>query len=197
MVVASLVWGLATYLIMTGLTPIVPRGDIVAFMIAVNIILIGAMIAILWVQIRGLYKAWRQKIPGARLHARVVALFSVIALIPAVTLATGSTITFSRGLETWFGQRTRAIIENSLEVANAYLEEHGAVIRADVVNMAKDLDDAEPLVARRTRGTCAICCLPRPACATCPSPTSSTARPRCCSPPSRTSASPTWRRRSS
>lgn len=60
-VVASLVWGLATYLIMTGLTPIVPRGDIVAFMIAVNIILIGAMIVILWVQICGLYKAWRQR----------------------------------------------------------------------------------------------------------------------------------------
>ncbi len=147
-VVASLLWGLATYLIMTGLTPVVPRNDIVALMIAVNLILIGAMIAILWVQIRGLRQAWKQKVAGARLHARVVALFSVIALIPAVPLATGATITFSRGLDSWFGQRTRGIIENSLEVANAYLEEHGAVIRADVVNMGKDLDDAQPLVTK-------------------------------------------------
>ncbi len=147
-VVASLVWGLATYLIMTGLTPVTPRNDIVAIMIAVNLILIGTMIAILWVQIRGLRQAWKQKIPGARLHARVVALFSVIALIPAVPLATGATVTFSRGLDSWFGQRTRSIVENSLEVANAYLEEHGAVIRSDVINMAKDLDDAQPLVAK-------------------------------------------------
>jgi two-component system, NtrC family, nitrogen regulation sensor histidine kinase NtrY len=147
-VVASLLWGLATYLIMTGLTPVVPRNDIVALMIAVNVILICAMIAILWVQIRGLRQAWKQKIAGARLHARVVTLFSVIALIPAVPLATGATITFSRGLDSWFGQRTRGIIENSLEVANAYLEEHGAVIRSDVVNMAKDMDDAQPLVAK-------------------------------------------------
>ena len=147
-VVASLVWGLATYLIMTGLTPIVPRNDIVALMIAVNVILIGAMIAILWVQISGLRQAWKQKIAGARLHARVVALFSFIALLPALTLATGATITFSRGLDSWFGQRTRAIVENSLEVANAYLEEHGAVIRADIVNMAKDIDDAQSVIAR-------------------------------------------------
>ena len=34
------------------------------------------------------------------------------------------------------------IVANSLDVANAYLEEHGQVIRTDIVNMAKDLDDA-------------------------------------------------------
>ena len=39
------------------------------------------MIAIVWIQIQGLWKAWQEKIPGARLHARVVALFSVIALL--------------------------------------------------------------------------------------------------------------------
>src|SRR5690606_11382569 len=37
---------------------------------------------------------------------------------------------------------TREIIANSLDVANAYLEEHGQVIRTDIVNMVKDLDDA-------------------------------------------------------
>lgn len=147
-VVASLIWGLATYLIMTGLTPIVPRNDIVALMIAVNVILICAMIAILWVQISGLRQAWKQKIAGARLHARVVALFSFIALLPALTLATGATITFSKGLDSWFGQRTRSIVENSLEVANAYLEEHGAVIRSDIINMAKDIDDAQAVITR-------------------------------------------------
>ena len=36
---------------------------------------------------------------------------------------------------------------NSLNVAHAYLEEHGQVIRTDIVNMAKDLDDAAPTVA--------------------------------------------------
>ncbi|NOU05777.1 MAG: PAS domain-containing sensor histidine kinase, partial [Hyphomicrobiaceae bacterium] len=35
-----------------------------------------------------------------------------------------------------------AIIDNTLEVAGAYLEEHGQIIRTDTVSMAKDLDDA-------------------------------------------------------
>jgi two-component system, NtrC family, nitrogen regulation sensor histidine kinase NtrY len=147
-VVAALLWGLATYLILTGLTPIIPRGTVVAIMVSVNLILIGAMIAIIWVQIQGLWNAWQQKIAGARLHGRVVALFSFIALLPAVTLATGATVSFARGLDGWFGERTLTIISDSMEVANAYLEEHGAVIRSDVVNMAKDMDDAAKTVAK-------------------------------------------------
>jgi two-component system nitrogen regulation sensor histidine kinase NtrY len=145
---ASVVWGLMTYLILTGLTPIVPRGPIVAIMVSVNIVLIVAMIAIIWVQIRGLWKAWQEKIAGARLHARVVALFSGIALLPAIILSTGATITFSRALDNIFSQRTTTIIENSMEVANAYLEEHGQVIRTDVVNMARDLDDAATTIGQ-------------------------------------------------
>jgi two-component system, NtrC family, nitrogen regulation sensor histidine kinase NtrY len=147
-VVASLLWSLATFLIMTGLTPVRPGGPIVAIMVSVNLILIGALIAIIWVQVQGLWDAWQKKIAGARLHARVVALFSFIALVPALTLATGATISFSRGLDSYFGQRTLSIIENSMEVAGTYLEEHGAVIRTDAINMAKDLDDAKALVDR-------------------------------------------------
>ncbi|HXF53142.1 MAG TPA: PAS domain-containing sensor histidine kinase, partial [Hyphomicrobiaceae bacterium] len=81
-----------------------------------------------------------------RLHVRVVALFSIIAVLPAILLAVAATITFSRSIDSWFSVRTRQIIEHSLDVANAYLEEHGQVIRNDVVNMAKDLDAAPPAV---------------------------------------------------
>jgi two-component system nitrogen regulation sensor histidine kinase NtrY len=44
-----------------------------------------------------------------------------------------------------------SIVLNSLNVANAYLDEHGQVIRTDIVNMAKDLDDAAPHVAGDAR----------------------------------------------
>jgi len=141
-VILSLVSGLATYLILTGLTPIVPRNDIVLAVLFINVVLIIAMFAVISWQAIGLWKAWRDKEAGARLHVRIVALFSIIAALPAMLLAIGATTTFSRSLDNWFSTRTREIIANSLDVANAYLEEHGQVIRTDIVNMAKDLDDA-------------------------------------------------------
>ena len=141
-VILSLVSGLATYLILTGLTPIVPRNEIVLAVLFINVVLIAAMFVVIGWQAIGLARAWRDKEAGARLHARIVLLFSIIAALPAILLAIGATTTFSRSLDSWFSTRTRQIIANSLDVANAYVEEHGQVIRTDIVNMAKDLDDA-------------------------------------------------------
>jgi two-component system nitrogen regulation sensor histidine kinase NtrY len=141
-VVLSLISALGTYYILTGLTSIAPRGDVVFIVLLVNVVLILAMIALLAWQMAGLARAWREKLPGARLHIRIVALFSVIAALPALVLAIAATVTFSRSLDGWFSDRSLTILNSSLEVANSYLDEHGQVIRTDIVNMARDLDRA-------------------------------------------------------
>lgn len=141
-VLLSLVSAFATYFILTGLTPVPPRGDVVFVVLLVNVVLIIAMIALLLWQVVGLARAWRERIPGARLHIRIVALFSVIAALPTLLLAIGATVTFSRSLDSWFSTRTREIVSSSRDVAAAYLDEHGQVIRTDIVNMARDLDAA-------------------------------------------------------
>jgi two-component system nitrogen regulation sensor histidine kinase NtrY len=146
----SVVSGLATYLILTGLTPIVPRNDVVLTALIINVLLMVAMLALIIIQMIGLARAWRKKVAGARLHARIVALFSLIAALPALLLAIAATTTFSRALDSWFNQQTQAIVQNSLVVGSAYLLEHGQVIRTDIVNMARDLDDAAASVAGDT-----------------------------------------------
>ncbi len=146
-VTLAVVSGLATYLILTGLTPIVPRSSVVLTVLFINVAMIIAMIVVISWPIHGLWQAWRRRVAGARLHVRIVALFSIIAAIPAILLAIAATTTFSRSLDGWFSVRTRQIVENSLDIANAYLVEHGQVIRTDIVNMAKDLDDASDDVA--------------------------------------------------
>jgi len=141
-VLMSLVSALATYLILTNLTPIIPRDDVVVIVLALNLILIIAMVGVIAFQAVGLVRSWRRKVPGARLHARIVALFSLITALPALVLAVAATTTFSRALDNRFNEQTTTIVQNSLNVAYAYLEEHGQIIRTDIVNMGKDLDDA-------------------------------------------------------
>ena len=148
-VVLSLISGLATYLILTGLTPIAPRNDVVVLVLLLNIVLILAMFAVIGVQAVGLWRAWQRKVAGARIHVRIVGLFTVIAALPAILLAVAATASFSRSIDNWFSTRTRTIVASSLDVARAYLDEHGQIIRTDVVNMAKDIDD----LAGRSRPT--------------------------------------------
>ncbi len=139
-VVLSLVSALATFLILTGLTPITPRNEVVLTALFVNVLLIVAMIVVVAWQGYGLWRAWREKVAGARLHVRIVILFSLIAALPTMLLAIAATTTFSRSLDGWFSNRTLAIINNSLDVAKSYVEEHGQVIRTDIANMARDVD---------------------------------------------------------
>ncbi len=151
-VVLSLCSGLATYLILTGLTPIVPTHLVVVGVLLINVVLVLAMILIIAWQVTGLWLARQRQVAGAQLHVRIVSLFSVIAVMPAILLAIFASISLDRGLDHWFSVRTKSIIQNSIDVATAYLQEHGQVIRADTVAMARDVDEAVELVKSQPQG---------------------------------------------
>jgi len=151
-VVLALIAALATFVVLTGLTPISPSGDVVPATLLINAILILAMFAVIGWQLAGLVQAWRDKVPGARLQVRIVALFSLIAVLPAVLLSLAAATTFSRSLDGLFAKRTREIIDNAGEVARAYIEVHGQLIRTDILNMARDVDAGKAAEASETGG---------------------------------------------
>jgi len=150
--VLSLCSGLATYVVLTGLTPIVPTHLVVVCVLLINLVLVLAMVGIIAWQVTGLWLAKRRQVAGAQLHVRIVSLFSVIAVVPAILLAIFASVSLDRGLDHWFSSRTKSIIQNSIDVATAYLQEHGQVIRADTVAMAKDIDEAVDLVKSQPQG---------------------------------------------
>ncbi|HEX5931684.1 MAG TPA: PAS domain-containing sensor histidine kinase [Methyloceanibacter sp.] len=143
--VLSLCSGLATYVILTGLTPIKPTDNVVVVVLFINLVPVLAMIAIIAWQVTGLWLARQRQAAGAQLHVRIVSLLSVIALVPAILLAIFASISLGRGLDYWFSVRTQAIVQNSMEVAEAYLEEHEQVIRANTVAMARYIDEGAGL----------------------------------------------------
>lgn len=145
-VVLSLLSGFSTYLILTGLTPIVPTHYVVVTVLLINVVLVLAMIGIITWQVLELWRARKREAAGARLHVRIVSLFSVIAVIPAILLAVFASISLDRGLDHWFSTRTQSLMEDSINVALAYVREHGNVIRADVVGMAAAIDQNASLV---------------------------------------------------
>ncbi len=76
---------------------------------------------------------------SGRLHTRLVALFSVIAAVPTVLVAIFASLLFQSGLEFWFSDRARTMLENTVEVArSAYRYELGRVGN-EATTMAADL----------------------------------------------------------
>jgi two-component system nitrogen regulation sensor histidine kinase NtrY len=69
-------------------------------------------------------RAERGGLGSGRLHIRLVALFSVIAAVPTVLVAIFASILFQSGLEFWFSNRARGMLENASAIAqNVYQQE--------------------------------------------------------------------------
>src|ERR1700750_1933402 len=90
-------------------------------------------------------QARRRGRAAARLHVQIVSLFSVIAVLPAVMVSIVANITIERGLDRLFSGPTREVIQNSLSIASAYMQEHAQLIRGDIIGMANDIAGTQRL----------------------------------------------------
>ena len=141
----ALLSAFATFIVLADLTPISPTHYVVVTLLLVNastvLLLLGIIVREVWLVVQ----ARRAGRAGARLHVRIVGLFAIIAAFPAILVAIVASVTLDRGLDKLFSSRTRAAIENSLIVAEAYLRDHAQIVRSDILVMAVDMARAEPV----------------------------------------------------
>lgn len=149
--VLGLMSGVFTYLVLSNLTPLRPSPVIIWSLLSTNIFIVTGLVFIIGWQLVAINRARRAKRAGAKLHSRLVTLFAVIASVPAILVAIFATVTLDRGLDSWFSNRTKAIINNTTAVANAYLSEHREGLRRDVLMMARDLTRAAEVLMEDTR----------------------------------------------
>ena len=144
-VATALLSAFLTFVVLSGLTPIEPTKEIVYSFLLINAATILLLVAIISREVWQVIQARRRGRAAARLHVQIVALFSIIAVLPAVVVAIVANITLDRGLDRLFSGPTRAAIENSLNIAHAYVNEHAYLINGDILGMANDLSNARPL----------------------------------------------------
>ncbi|MCG2626469.1 PAS domain-containing sensor histidine kinase [Bradyrhizobium sp. WYCCWR 13023] len=138
-VALALLSALLTFLVLTGLTSIEPTREVVSSFLAINagtiLLLIGIIVREVWQMIQ----ARRRGRAAARLHVQIVSLFSIVAVLPAVLVSVVANVTIERGLDRLFSGPTKEVIQNSLIIARAYMQEHAQVIRGDILGMANDI----------------------------------------------------------
>jgi two-component system nitrogen regulation sensor histidine kinase NtrY len=142
---AALVFGVATYAALTSAPPFGHDDpNTVFWLLNVDLIVMLALVTLIARRIAGLWSGRRKGIAGSRLHMRLVFIFGFLAATPAIVMTVFSAFFFHFGVQAWFSERVRTAINESQAVAQAYLDEHQQVIRADTLAMAHDLDREAP-----------------------------------------------------
>ncbi|MEL7029886.1 MAG: hypothetical protein AAGL49_11935, partial [Pseudomonadota bacterium] len=111
----------------------------VTTLIAANIVIAAGLVAVITFQLGRLWIDRRHGLAGAKLHVRLVALFSLAAALPAIVVAIFAAVSLKFGLEQWLGERVDRGVQNGRTLAQAYLGEHAQSMRLDLELIAYDL----------------------------------------------------------
>jgi len=145
LIAASLVTAAISFVILLGLSPVVPDERVTLVVIAVNLAFVLGLLGLIGREAWRIWSARRRGRAASRLHVRIVAMFSLVAAIPAILIAIVASVTLDIGLDRWFELRTKVIVNSSLSIAEAYVEENARSLQGTTLSMAYDIDQVPTL----------------------------------------------------
>ncbi|KQV27968.1 PAS domain-containing sensor histidine kinase [Rhizobium sp. Root1203] len=134
-----------TLFVLLGVTPIAPTSPVVITSVVVNSFFVLGLMALIGREVLRLFKARKRGRAAARLHIRIVLLFSIVAITPAILVAIFASITLNAGLDRWFALRTQSIVSSSRNIGQAYMMENASYLQGQTVSMGNDLERNRPL----------------------------------------------------
>ncbi|MBN9268732.1 MAG: PAS domain-containing sensor histidine kinase, partial [Mesorhizobium sp.] len=144
-VAGALVTAAISFAILVGATPITPNATTTQALIALNAFFVLFLAALVGREVHRILTARRHGRAASRLHVRIVAMFALVAAIPAIMVAIIASITLDIGLDRWFEIRTKTIVNSSLSIADAYVQENARNLQGTTLSMAYDLDASRTL----------------------------------------------------
>jgi len=117
------------------------RAPMIALLLILNLLPALALM-VLYARKVAVRRAEAGGLGSGRLHVRLVALFSVLAVVPTVLVAIFASVLFQSGLEFWFSNRARNMLENTVEVAQGTQKYEFRRLGDEATTMAGDVNDA-------------------------------------------------------
>ena len=130
---------LGTYLVLGPLEQNA-RSNVIRLVVMADIIYVLVTVALVSQRILRIISQRRQKSAGSRLHLRLTGVFTVMALLPTITVAVFALLSINMGLEAWFSDRVKGVIEDSLAAAQAYEEDQMASMSEDANSLVQILE---------------------------------------------------------
>jgi two-component system, NtrC family, nitrogen regulation sensor histidine kinase NtrY len=78
-------------------------------------------------------------VPAARLHVRLVFFFSLVAAVPTLLVAAFAAFLFQSGVDFWFSDNSRGLMQNANNLARGYYEQNQVQVANQTVAMASDM----------------------------------------------------------
>jgi two-component system, NtrC family, nitrogen regulation sensor histidine kinase NtrY len=132
-----------TFLLVTGLLNISLDERRVFFLVVGTSVVAAILLIVVIFDLVQLFNQWRRGLAGARLHVRIVGLFTLIAAVPAILIAIVASVTLERGLNPWFSGSLRELVTSSGTIAQGYQQQLCQNVGREMKLMAEDIENAK------------------------------------------------------
>jgi two-component system nitrogen regulation sensor histidine kinase NtrY len=143
---AALVLSLVTFVVFAGFTPIIPTTNVVLALLGGDALVVAIVLSLIVIELRRLRMARRASRAGARLHSRVIALFSVVAAVPALLTAVVATVSVEWAINPAFMRNIGSFVAEAGQSSQLYKESQCQSLLRDADLTAGDLSRSARLL---------------------------------------------------
>ena len=140
-----IIFGLLTFFTFTNQSFITLRDlNLQILLVIDSILLLSFFGLIIYETYKILGKRKRKKL-GSEVNLKYILYFSSTTLLPSIIIAVFSLILFNVGLQRYFDDKIKSIVNNSSELAKNYVEQTRNSIEADILLMVLDINNQSAL----------------------------------------------------
>ena len=140
-----IIFGLLTFFTFTNQSFITLEDSNLQILLIIDIFLLVLFFGLIIYEIYKILKKKRGKKIGSETNLKYVLYFSSTTLLPSIIIAVFSLILFNVGLNNYFDQKIKNVVNSSAEVAKNYVEQTRNSIEADILLMVLDINNKSAL----------------------------------------------------
>jgi len=113
----------------------------IQILLVINLIFLSSFLGVLFFKFSQIFLKRKNKLEiGNKTKNRLLLYFISLAAIPSIIVAIFSLLIFNFSIEKWFDRKINDVVNNSVEVAKRYLNEHQQSISKDILLTANDFN---------------------------------------------------------
>ncbi|KIF83071.1 sensor histidine kinase [Noviherbaspirillum autotrophicum] len=112
-----------------------------SWLLGLNALMTVALLGLVSLLLRRLYKRYKRREFGSKLMARLVLLFALIGILPGTVIYIVSVQFVSRSIESWFDVRVESALESGLTLGRTVLDASLADLTAKARNVALEMSE--------------------------------------------------------
>jgi len=143
--IICIIFGLLTFFTFTNQSFITLKDFNLQILLIIDLVLLSLFFGLIVYESYKIFNKKKRKKIGSKVNLKYIIYFASTTLLPSIIIAVFSLILFNVGLQRYFDDKIKSVVNNSAELAKNYVEQSRNSIETDILLMILDINNQSAL----------------------------------------------------